>query len=267
MVNTGASDRDDVAGVQRKPRRRPDGRRSHKAALSIAQEIVDEITDGKLAPGTKLASEKDMLTRFGAGRGTLRESLRFLEMTGAITLKSGPYGGPIVSEQDGQDLAWVLGLFMQLRGVPFKAIVAAREVLEPELAGLAAENSTDDHRAQIKDSIDGMAAFIDDEQNFLAENDRFHAAVAAASGNELFALVISSLHTITDGVPLGLDYSRPRREGVVGSHTEIFEAIEGRDAEGARWAMRKHLRRLRTRVETDFPALMDRPLRWREIVP
>ncbi|MGW5715072.1 FadR/GntR family transcriptional regulator [Amycolatopsis sp. NPDC003865] len=251
----------------RRPRRRPDPRRSHKAALGIAQDIVDDITRDDLGPGAKLPGEREMLERFGAGRGTLRESLRFLEMTGAITLKPGPRGGPVVAEQDGQDLAWVLGLFMQLRGVPFGAVVTARETLEPELAGLAAERATAEDHARIKDTIDGMSAFLDDEQNFLAENDRFHAAVAAAAGNDLFALVISSLHTITDGVPLGLDYARPRRENVVKSHTEILEAIEAGDAEGARWAMRKHLRRFRTRVESDFPAVLDRPLRWRDIVP
>jgi DNA-binding FadR family transcriptional regulator len=208
-----------------------------------------------------------MLVRFGAGRGTLRESLRFLEMNGVITVKAGPHGGPIVSRQSGQDFAQVLGLFMQMRGVPFRALVSAREVLEPELAALAAEFADEELDAQIKDSIDGMLEFLEDEQNFLAENDRFHTAVALAAGNELFALLISSLHIITDGVPLGMDYSRSRRESVVRSHAEIYAAIHARDTEGARWAMRKHLRHFRDRVEHDFPIAMDRPVRWRDLAP
>jgi GntR family transcriptional regulator, transcriptional repressor for pyruvate dehydrogenase complex len=251
----------------RTPRRRPEGRRAHKAALSIAQRIVDDITDGDLAPGTKLAGERDMLARFGAGRGTLRESLRFLEMNGVITVKAGPQGGPIVSDQDGQDFARVLGLFLQLRNVPFKHLVAAREVLEPELAGLAAEHITPTLAAPIKDSIDGMRAFLDDEQNFLAENDRFHAAVATAAGNELFTLLISSLHAITDGVPLGIGYSRRRREAVLTAHEAVYTAIAEGDAEGARWAMRRHMREFRAYVQLHFPVIDERVLRWREVVP
>jgi GntR family transcriptional repressor for pyruvate dehydrogenase complex len=253
--------------TSRSPRRRPESRRAHKAALSIAQRIVDDITEGDLPPGTKLASERDMLERFSAGRGTLREALRFLEMTGALTVKAGPHGGPVVTKVNGQHLASVLGLFLQLRRVPFKAIVTAREILEPELAGLAAENLTDKVSAEIADSIEGMRAFLDDEQNFLAENDRFHAAVAAASGNDLFALLISSLHSITDGVPFGLSYERSRRENVLRSHEEIYEAIRNRDSEGARWAMRKHMRRFTERVSADFPAAFEKPLRWRDLAP
>jgi DNA-binding FadR family transcriptional regulator len=251
----------------RHPRRRPDNRRPRKAALQLAQQIVDDITDGDLAPGSKLASEREMLERFRAGRGTLRESLRFLEMNGVITVKAGPHGGPIVSEPGGRDFAEVLGLFMQLRGVTFEVLISAREILEPELAGLAATSRTDEQAAEITDSIAGMRAFLDDERNFLAENDRFHAAVASAAGNELFTLLISSLHVITDGVPLGLTYSLPRREAVLRAHEEISDAINARDAEGARWAMRSHIRRFRKRVEQDFPAAYERPVRWREVAP
>lgn len=251
----------------RVPRRRPEHRRAHKVALTIAQQIVDDITEGDLGPGTKLASEREMLERFAAGRGTLRESLRFLEMSGAIVVKAGPHGGPIVGDPGGADLARVLGLFLQLRRVPFRAIVDAREVLEPELAGLAAERITAGQAADIEDSIEGMRSFLDDERNFLAENDRFHAAVAAAAGNDLFALLIASMHTITDGVPLGMSYELPRRESVLRSHEEIYAAIRDRDAEGARWAMRKHMRRFTTRVSTDFPGAYDKQLRWRDLAP
>jgi len=252
--------------VDRLPSRRPAARRSQKAALSIAQRIVDDITDGDLDRGTKLASEREMLARFEAGRGTLRESLRFLEMNGVLTVKPGPRGGPVVSARCGEDFAQILGLFMQMRGVPFRALVSAREILEPELAALAALSATKTDDARIKDSIDGMRAFLDDDQNFLAENDRFHVAVARASGNDLFALLISSLHAITDGVPLGLTYSRSRRESVARSHTEIYDAVHARDAEGARWATRKHLRHFRSRVQADVPGAMDRPVRWRDLL-
>ncbi|MEV4604388.1 FCD domain-containing protein [Amycolatopsis sp. NPDC049253] len=235
--------------------------------MAIAQQIVDDITEGELAPGTKLASERDMLTRFGAGRGTLRESLRFLEMNGVITVKAGPHGGPIVSEPAATDLAGVLGLFLQLRGLPFRALVAAREVLEPELASLAAASASPEVVAAIADSIEGMQEFLDDERNFIAENDRFHSAVAAAAGNELFGLLISSLHAITDGMPLGVSYPPARRAAVLRAHQMVYEAIRAGDAEGARWAMRRHMREFHQYVEDKFPVVYERPVRWRDIAP
>ncbi|MBN9110209.1 MAG: GntR family transcriptional regulator [Pseudonocardia sp.] len=80
MTSTEADDAPAAPGdgaASRTPRRRPTVRRSQKAASTIAQRIVDDITDGDLERGGRLASERDMLARFEAGRGTLRESLRF----------------------------------------------------------------------------------------------------------------------------------------------------------------------------------------------
>jgi GntR family transcriptional regulator, transcriptional repressor for pyruvate dehydrogenase complex len=257
----------DEAPQPRIPRRRPDGRRPQKVSLAIAQRIVDDVSRDHLGPGAKLAGERDMMGRFGTGRGTLRESLRFLEMTGVLTVKAGPHGGPIVSEPDATDLAGVLGVFIQMRGLPFKALVSAREILEPELAALAAESGTAGIVAEIGDSIEGMRTFLENEENFLAENDRFHTAVAAAAGNDLFALLISSLHLITDGTPLGIGYSQARRKAVLRAHQAVYEAIAGNDAEGARWAMRRHMREFRRYVESHYPEVYERVVRWRDIAP
>jgi GntR family transcriptional regulator, transcriptional repressor for pyruvate dehydrogenase complex len=266
MVNLMAVD--PVGGEEtRLPRRRPDERKPQKVSLGIAQQIVDDISRDHLGPGAKLASERDMMSRFATGRGTLRESLRFLEMTGVLTVKAGPRGGPIVSEPDATDLAGVLGVFIQMRGLPFKALVSAREILEPELAALAAQSGTAEIVAEIRDSIEGMRAFLEDEENFLAENDRFHTAVATAAGNDLFALLISSLHLITDGAPLGIGYPRPRRKAVLQAHQAVYEAIQGSDAEGARWAMRRHMREFRRYVESRYPEVYEHVLRWRDIAP
>lgn len=258
---------DRVDDISRLPRRRPRGRRAHKAALSIAQMIVDDITDDNLPPGTRLASERDMLVRFEAGRGTLREALRFLEMSGILTVKAGPQGGPFVSEPDAQDFAGLLGLFLQLRSMPFNQLISAREMLEPELAARAAETASEQIKAEIADSVAGMKKFLDDEENFLAENDRFHSAVAAAAGNELFELLISSLHVITDGMPLGVSYPLERRAAVLRAHTAVADAISAKDAEGARWAMRKHMREFHRYVKEKFPDAYERPVKWRDIAP
>jgi DNA-binding FadR family transcriptional regulator len=233
--------------------------------VEIAQLIVDDITDDRLEAGTRLQSERDMVARFGVGRGTLRESLRFLEMTGVLTMKAGPQGGPFVADPDAHDLAGSLGLFLQLRTVPFSQIITAREILEPELAGHAATGATDEICEILEDSIAGMEAFLDDDENFQAENDRFHAAVATAAGNHLFTLLIVSLHQITDGMPLGVTYSMQNRANILEAHKTIAKAIRTGDPEGARWAMRRHMREFHQFVKRKYPDAYDRPVKWRDV--
>ncbi len=241
--------------------------RARKTAVPIAQAIVDEITDRGYAPGTKLATEKEMVARYGVGRGTLRESLRFLELSGVIVLRAGPSGGPIVAAPDAHDLAGLLGLFLQLRPTPFASIIEARCVLEPQIARLAASEASNEAIAAITTSIDAMERYIDDEEAFLIENEAFHEAVAAASGNTLFSLLISSLHLITDGMPLGVSYPLQRRKAVVRAHRLIADALIGRDPDAAEQAMAEHLAEFRRYVQKKFPGVSEKLLRWTDIAP
>ncbi|CAN5636878.1 FadR/GntR family transcriptional regulator [soil metagenome] len=239
--------------------------RSRKTALLIAQRIVDEITAKQLPPGAMLPAEKDMLARYEVGRGTLRESLRFLEMNGVITIKPGPGGGPAVCDPDSRDLAGSLGLFLQLHGTPFRAIVEVRQTMEPAIAALAATKVKPAHLDRLLASVEAMDANIDDEESFLAENERFHELVAWASGNPMFALLIASLHWITDGAFLGVDYPERRRTAVVAAHHRIYEALASGDPELARSTMADHVGEFARYLERYYPAVFDSPMRWSDI--
>lgn len=249
------------------PPRRVRPARARKAAVAIAQSIVDEITDRGYSPGTKLPAEKDMISQFDVGRGTLRESLRFLELNGIIALKPGPSGGPIVMSRDAHNIAGMLGLFLQLHPTPFRAVVEAREVLEPLTARMAALRIDDDGVRTLQSSIDGMVHFLHDEEAFLIENERFHAAVALASGNNLFSLLISSMHLITDGMQIGVSYPARHRKAVVDAHGAIYDAIANRNADEAEAAMRQHMVEFRHYVERNFASVSERRLRWSDIAP
>jgi DNA-binding FadR family transcriptional regulator len=57
--------------------------------MAVVQRIINEIAEGRLPPGSPLPREREMLDQYGVARGTLRESLRFLEIQGVITIKPG----------------------------------------------------------------------------------------------------------------------------------------------------------------------------------
>ena len=182
-----------------------------------------------------------MLEEYGAGRGTLRESLRFLEMNGVITMKPGPGGGPFTGQSDARDLAGTLALFLQMHRTPFRSIVEVRMHIEPIIARLAAKHATKQDLKAILQSVEQMRSNLDNEALFLEANESFHFAVANASANPVFALLIGSLHWITDGSPLGVDYPESRREAVLGAHDSVYQAIAAGDADAAESAMSHHI--------------------------
>ena len=87
-----------------------------RAAIRVARRLVGEIRRRRLRPGTKLDAEHRMVEDLGAARGTVREALRFLELQGALRIKAGPGGGPVVSVPGAEHLASVLSLHLQFAG-------------------------------------------------------------------------------------------------------------------------------------------------------
>jgi DNA-binding GntR family transcriptional regulator len=74
-----------------------------------------------------------------------------------------------------------------------------------------------------------------------AANARFHLAIAAAARNTLAAELIERCLTQVDRfMSLGVQFG-PFQEGATTAHLEIVDAIERRDAAGARARMEQHL--------------------------
>ena len=133
-----------------------DGYRPRKTATLLAQRIVSEIADRDLPVGTPLPPERDMLEQYGVARGTLREALRFLEIQGVITIKTGPGGGPMVARPESRHLASTIAMMLQLTHTSFRSVLEARAVLEPALARRAADRITDEGLKTLHDSLDAM---------------------------------------------------------------------------------------------------------------
>ncbi|MFF0817828.1 FadR/GntR family transcriptional regulator [Rhodococcus sp. NPDC003318] len=239
--------------------------RPQKTAMLIARRIVADIKRRGLGPGDRLPSEKLMLHEYEVGRGTLREALRYLELSGAISLKPGPGGGPTVEKPDAVHLMNSLGLVLQFEGAPFSTIVEARVGLEPLMARLAADRITDDQLVPLAESVAKMGENLGDLDVFLEANRAFHDGIAWASGNSLFGYLIDAVDGILAGVAVGVEYPAHRRAKVHQAHAGILAAIESRDPAAAEAAMRAHVIELATYLRKKFPAAMTTPITWESL--
>ena len=236
--------------------------RPQKTAMLVAQRIVADILSRGSRAGDRLPPEKSMLEEYKVGRGTLRESLRFLELQGLISLKPGPGGGPVVEQLDGSGLATSLTLLLQFERAPFRTIGEARAGLEPMTARLAAERLTDEQLESLKTNLSQMKEKISNEDTFLDLNEEFHDIIAHGSGNALFAHLIDALTGMLDGSAIGITYSERRRLAVHAAHTRIYEAMSARDPEAAAAAMREHIDEYTRYAESKFPDVLDAPISW-----
>lgn len=242
-----------------------DDYRPKKTAMLLAQRLVSEIADRELEAGSPLPSERSMLEEYNVARGSLREALRFLEIHGVISIKTGPGGGPVVSRPESRHLATILAMLLQLEHTPFREVLEARSLLEPILARKAAKNATEENLERMRESIERMRESLDRGSTFFAENGTFHAQIAQAAGNQVFELFNASVLWISDRTRLGADFPDDYRRRVCSEHERICEAIADRDGERAAAAMSLHVADFAAYLEHAYPVLVNAPLRWDQL--
>jgi GntR family transcriptional regulator, transcriptional repressor for pyruvate dehydrogenase complex len=238
--------------------------RPQKTALLLAQRIVRYIDQNNLGPGDRLPPERVMTETYKVGRGTLRESLRFLEFQGVLSFKPGPGGGPVIEKPNGSNLAATLILLLQFDHARYQVVSEARQAFEPLMAQLAAERIQPKQLAELEQTLIDMETDIGDVDAYLYNNRRFHEIIAWASGNSLFGFLIDAMVGGLDisGATQGIEYPVRRRTAVLAAHRRIYEAIRDGNSEQARTAMGRHVAEYVTYAERKFPAALDKPIKW-----
>ncbi len=235
--------------------------RGEKVAARVARLIVRDIVESDRQPGDALAPETGMLERFGVSRASLREALRILETQGLISIKPGPGGGPSVAPVDSRDFGRMATLFFQVLRVNLGAVVEARLVLEPVMAGLAATRHDPELNGQLQAIVDRHDKSLPDAE-WLAVTQDFHAMVCGMSGNPLLDLLASALKDIYTDRVAGFVFPEANRDHVVEVHGDIGRAIVAGDAETSQRLMHDHMAILASFFEERYPGLMEELVAW-----
>src|SRR5205085_6753173 len=147
-------------------------------------------------PGDRLPPERDLAKLLGVSRPTLRAGIRSLAAVGVLQSRQG--AGTFVVKADGPPSldSNPLRLMAALHGFTSAEMFEARQSLEMAIAGLAAERATSDQMATLSEEIAGMFASLDEPEQFLVHDMRFHQTVAAASGNRILTALMNTVAAI-----------------------------------------------------------------------
>lgn len=218
--------------------------RSARLYEQIVQQIEESILNGALKPGDQLPAERDLAQRFGVSRTAVREAVKALREKGLVEAFSGR--GTFITDGTTQAVKQSLDLHARI-AQPEGSIqlVEVREILEPEIAALAAARAEAQHIAMMKDAVEVMDDSSGDVDAFIEADLDFHLALAEAAANPLILSLIDSIVGLlreqrtrtfyVDGGPQRGQYH----------HKRILKAVEDRDPEAARNAMRAHLKQVR----------------------
>ena len=210
-----------------------------KAAQQLADDILRSIVERGLAPGTRIAPERQMLADTGRARGTLREALRLLEGRGVIEVRPGATGGAFVRKPRPEDLGSAITAVLLMEGASMLDVLAAREDLEVAAVTRAVARIRPADLAVMQESVDALRRHIADRDRFLAEAGRFHAVIHEAAGSPVLRILNEALRTTQ--MASRSEYSIRYRKRVAAEHQEIIDALVSADAELAGRTMRRHV--------------------------
>jgi GntR family transcriptional repressor for pyruvate dehydrogenase complex len=203
--------------------------------ISVFKQLISE---GTLAPGGRLPSERELATSFGVSRSSLRQALKVLEIMGVISQHVGD--GTYLNSSAKAILSEPMQFLILLDGISVHELMEARLIVEPELAAQAAERATDDDIANIRRELDGMENAKRDPARFIEHDLLFHQTIFAAARNRVCGLMFAVVHqSLKDLITMTSKVVEAEHTLVL--HRRILTAIRKRDPEEARRRMSEHL--------------------------
>ena len=228
-----------------------DNRRLYR---QIADQITRLLEAGEYQPGERLPAERILAERLAVSRPTVREALIALEVEGWVEIRGGS-GVFVLDRPEAQTAAPPPGADALPTPGPFE-VLFARDLIEPDIAALAARNATQGHLAALAQALGEMVCCSAGDLRRIEYDREFHFALAEASGNSALLLAIQALWTprvqplyrcLEDHF-----HSEQVWQRAIIEHREILEAVKQGDAKAARSAMHRHMRNVRTRFSSSW---------------
>jgi DNA-binding GntR family transcriptional regulator len=154
----------------------------------------------------------------------------------------------------------MLSLLLRMSDVTLREVLDARLIIEPALAGQAAQRRQGSHLAALGANQRLLEGAPRGGAEFLRVNEEFHALIADASGNRPLAALWSALAAIADGHEAGVRYTPAAFSGMIAAHRKISDAIIARDSAEAIRSMTVHLEATQAYVARYYPNLIDNPV-------
>lgn len=218
--------------------------RTSRLYEQIVQQIEESILKGTLKTGDQLPAERDLAQRFGVSRTAVREAVKALREKGLVEAYSGR--GTFITDGTSQAVRQSLDLMVKI-GQPegSQYLAELRAILEPEIAALAAARAQESDMATMREAVAVMDRAGRDPDPYIEADLDFHLALAEAAANPLILSLIDSIVGLLREQRMRIFKVEGGPERGQFHHKRILEAMEQRDPEKARDAMRAHLDQVR----------------------
>ena len=211
----------------------------------VVASIKQAIFSGEYRVGDKLPSENELAGLFHVSRPVVREAIRYLEITGLLTVRLGATGGAFVSGINSRVLQENVKDLLTLGHVSVGQLTEMRTHIDPEIARLTALRAEAEDLKELARSV-ALSKSINSETGFLdhvENNARFHRLLGRASHNLFYAIIEDVIMDFTvkfiQTVQLEHEVLHDPDD-----HEDIFQAVLDRDPDRAAAITREHIEKI-----------------------
>lgn len=216
---------------------------------AVADRLRNEILSGRLRPGTRLPSERELSLALGVNRLTLRASLTRLEAMGLITTRHG--AGTVVAswrERAGLEMLGTLVKGLKLADPAWHELVRSalelRRILSVEAVALAAERHTDEDIDAIATCVQVLQEHVDDPLAFARADLALMRAMCKAARSIGLELFLNTFSRWPDEHPALVSVLYDDTHTSVAIYPPVVEVLKSRNPEMARSLVRRALETL-----------------------
>ena len=206
----------------------------------VAGQVTELVTRGEFKPGDRLPPERDLAKLLGVSRPTVREAMIALEIAGLVEVRVG--AGAFITDR----AAAANGtLRLDSTGASPLQAIAARRMIEPPIAALAARMADRDDLASVAETFEMMRHSAGTPAHRAADR-LFHARIAAATKNEVLAAIVDNIWAelftpMFERMGRRSGLVAQERSEILVQHEAVYRALAARDADAAADAMDRHL--------------------------
>ena len=223
-----------------------------RAGEEVALQIEAAILDGRLAPGDRLPSERELQAQFGTGRGVVREALKALKQKGLVEVRKGAKGGAFVKKLEVSIASESLALFLTQNGVAPERVVEFRESIDRTVTTLAVARAPQQERKELLDMalrLHELEAGGEASLDELVDMDReLNIRLGRMSGNPVFEWVMRAMQIGYGSHDQALYEDDDYRAWTIANWVDTARAIEAGDPLRALSFVGNHYVLLRRRV-------------------
>lgn len=222
-----------------------------RAVDGIAAQVRDMIASGRLKPGDRLPSERDLAARLNVSRNTLREALRALEHAGIVEMRKGATGGAFVRHGSSGVIVNGLRDLYHLGAITPQQLTEARVWISEIVVRIACERASEEDFAALEANIEASAKAPDFDERAL-HNREFHVILARATRNPIMVITMESIMAVFGNFIAQIGPSD--NTFILPSRRRFMKHLRARDAAAAAAEMKKALARLQTKYMDQWDA-------------